>query len=226
MTSVRSDLDQVIVTDRELWRDGPPHAIFDQMRRECPVHWSARITEYPEEAGFWSLTTADDIHAVSRDWQTYSSERGGVTAANIVFPLELTRAMFIGMDPPKHDRVKALFQAGFTPRRIADHEERIRQITLEVLDRLDGRERCDLVNELAQPVVARVIGSFMGITPEEDAIWAELMNATLGGGDEDLNPEGIDAIMGKLVPEVFERCKRLIAERRELPTDDLTSVLV
>jgi cholest-4-en-3-one 26-monooxygenase len=52
------------------------------------------------------------------------------------------------------------------------------------------------------------------------------MNATLGGGDEDLNPDGIDAIMGKLVPEIFERCGKLIAERREHPTDDLTSVLV
>ena len=35
-----------------------------------------------------------------------------------------SRAMFIGMDPPKHDRLKALFQRGFTPKRIADHEER------------------------------------------------------------------------------------------------------
>src|SRR5579859_3845676 len=52
------------------------------------------------------------------------------------------------------------------------------------------------------------------------------MNATLGGGDEDLNPDGIDAIMGKLVPEIFQRCGKLIAERREHPTDDLTSVLV
>ena len=52
------------------------------------------------------------------------------------------------------------------------------------------------------------------------------MNSTLGGGDEDLNPDGIDAIMGKIVPEIFERCGKLIAERRENPTDDLTSVLV
>src|SRR3954471_13225465 len=226
MTSIESDLDKLLVTERELWQDGPPHEVFKRLRSECPVHFTSAITEYPTEKGFWSLTTADDIHAVSRDWKTYSSETGGVTAINIVFPLELTRAMFIGMDPPKHDRVKALFQAGFTPKRIADHEEQIRKITLDVLGRLDGRETCDLVNEVAQPVVARVIGSFMGITPEEDAIWAELMNATLGGGDEDLNPEGIDAIMGKLVPEIFERCGKLIAERRENPTDDLTSVLV
>jgi cytochrome P450 len=225
MATVGSDIRSVEITDEELWEDGPPHETFKRMRGECPVHWTEKIPEFPHEPGFWSVTLADDVHEVSRDWQTYSSERGGITAAGVL-PLELSQAMFIGMDPPKHDRVKALFQRGFTPKRIADHEERIRAIVLEVLDRLDGRETCDLVNEVAQPVVARVIGSFMGISPEEDAIWAELMNATLGGGDEDLNPEGIDAIMGKLVPEIFERCNRLIAERREAPTDDLTSVLV
>ena len=46
--------------------------------------------------------------------------------------------MFIGMDPPKHDRLKALFQAGFTPRRIAAHEDEIRAIVVKVLDRLEG----------------------------------------------------------------------------------------
>ena len=66
-----------------------------------------------------------------------------------------------------------------------------------MLDRLEGRERCDLVSDVAQPVVARVIGSFMGISEEEDVIWAELMNAMLGGGDEDLNPEGIDGDHGR-----------------------------
>ena len=134
--------------------------------------------------------------------------------------------MFIGMDPPKHDRLKALFQAGFTPRRIAAHEDAIREITVNVLSRLEGREHADLVNDVAQPVVARVIGSFMGISEEEDAIWAKLMNSTLGAGDVDLSPEGVDGVIEKDVPEIFERCKRLIAERRERPTDDLTSVLV
>ena len=225
MASVESDIRNVELTDEEYWHDGPPHPLFKEMRSKCPVHWTNRIPEFPEEAGFWSVTTAEDVHTVSRDWETYSSEVGGITAAGVL-PLELSKAMFIGMDPPKHDRVKALFQRGFTPKRIADHEERIREITIRVLDRLEGRESCDLVTDVAQPVVARVIGSFMGITEEEDVIWAELMNAVLGGGDEDLNPEGIDAIMGKLVPEIFERCKTLIDARRENPTDDLTSVLI
>jgi cytochrome P450 len=88
------------------------------------------------------------------------------------------------------------------------------------------RETCDLVTDVAQPVVSRVIGSFMGIPPEDDAIWARLMNTTLGAGDPDLNPEGVETVMQRDVPEIFERCSRLIAERRERPTDDLTSVLV
>jgi cholest-4-en-3-one 26-monooxygenase len=229
MTATARNLEDRLLLEREEWVDGPPHALFRELRGRCPVHWTREITEFPEEGGFWSVTRADDVHAVSRDWQTYSSELGGVTVISSVFPLELSRAMFIGMDPPKHDRVKALFQAGFTPKRIAAHEGAIRAIVTRVLDGLEvppAREECDLVADVAQPVVSRVIGSFMGIPEEDDAIWARLMNATLGAGDEDLNPDGPESVMAKEIPEIFERCRAMIAQRRAHPTDDLTSVLV
>jgi cytochrome P450 len=226
MATVRRDVNSVQVGENELWRDGPPYELFKEMRAKCPIHWTERVAEFPEEAGFWSVTTAEDVHTVSRDWKTYSSETGGVTIYSESFPLELSQAMFIGMDPPKHDRVKALFQRGFTPKRIADHEEEIRTIARTVLDRLEGRETCDLVSDVAQPVVARVIGSFMGIAEEDDAIWARLMNSVLAPEDEDLSPGGMNAVLERDIPEIFERCRRLIEERREHPTDDLTSVLV
>src|SRR6266550_7207097 len=226
MAAVEPDIKKLELAERQHWLKGPPYGVFKQMRAECPIHWTESFEEFPEEAGFWSVTTADDIHAVSRDWQTYSSEVGGVIAARANFPLELAQAMFIGMDPPKHDRLKALFQSGFTPKRIAAHEDAIRAIVRDVLGRLDGREGCELVNEVAQPVVARVIGSFMGIPPEDDAMWANLMNSTLGASDPEINPHGIQGAVEKDIPEIFERCRKLIAERREHPTDDLTSVLV
>jgi cytochrome P450 len=223
----QTPLDEVRVGDRINFADGPPLELFRQLRSECPVHWTDGITEYPDENGFWSITTADDVHEVSRDWQTFSSEVGGFTAIqNAIMPLALQQAMFIGMDPPKHDRLKALFQRGFTPKRIAEHEDAIRAITVEVLDRLEGRETCDLVTDVAQPVVARVIGSFMGLPPEDDEVWANLMNAIVGAGDPDATPEGAQSVQDRDLPEVFERCSKLIAERRETPTDDLTSVLV
>jgi len=218
------DLNNVLVSERELWLDGPPHALFNELRRGCPIHWTEGFEEFPEEEGFWSVTTAEDIHAVSRDWQTYSSGHG-ITAVG-VFPVELTRAMFIGMDPPKHDRVKALFQAGFTPKRIAAHEDAIREIVIGVLNRFAPGDNCDLVADIAQPAVSRVIGSFMGIAPEDDEIWARLMNSTLGAADPDLNPDRFQGALEKDLPEIFERCRKLIAERRERPTEDLTSILV
>ena len=226
MESTGNDLEQLWVTERELWPDGPPHEVFRRLRTECPVHWTAGISDYPEEAGYWSVTRADDIHTVSRDWRTYSSELGGITAVIDAFPLELMRAMFIGMDPPKHDRLKMLFQAGFTPRRIAAHEPPIRQIVTNVLDRLAKRDRCDLVTEVAQPIVSRVIGSFMGVPEEDDATWARLMNASLSAGDPDLAPDGMQSIVEHEIAEIFVRCQAMIAARRESPTEDLTSVLV
>jgi cytochrome P450 len=226
MTQGTRKIEDELVLEREHWIDGPPYELFKQMRGECPVHWTSHVTEFPESAGMWSVTTADDVHEVSRDWQTYSSELGGVTAISEAFPIELSRAMFIGMDPPKHDRLKALFQAGFTPKRIAAHEGAIREIVVGALDRLQGRDTCDLVTDVAQPAVSRVIGSFMGIPPEDDEVWATLMNSTLGAGDPDLSPGGVDEAIEKALPEIFARCNKMIVERRENPTDDLTSVLV
>jgi cytochrome P450 len=226
METADEKIEDVLLIERERWPDGPPHELFKRMRNECPVHWTSHVPEFPESAGFWSITTADDVHTVSRDWETYSSEKGGIVAITANFPLELMRAMFIGMDPPKHDRIKQLFQAGFTPKRIAAHEEEIRRIVVATLDGLEGQERCDLVVDVGQAVVSRVIGSFMGIPPEDDAMWAKMMNATLGASDPDLNPDGVEGAVEKTVPEIFERCSKMITERRENPTDDLTSVLV
>src|SRR4051812_46851084 len=136
MATVRSaeELEQILVMERPLWLDGPPNELFKELPHGCPVHYTPKVTEYPEGKGFWSLTLGDDIREVSLDWETFSSERGGITALSIAMPIELIRAMFIGMDPPKHDRVKQLFQTGFTPKRIADHEDAIRSITCDVLD--------------------------------------------------------------------------------------------
>src|SRR6202008_3625946 len=51
-------------------------------------------------------------------------------------------------------------------------------------------------------------------------------NSALAAGDPDLNPGGVQSVVDNDIPEIFERCRKLVAERRENPTDDLTSVLV
>ncbi len=213
------------VADDKLWLEGPPHETFKRLRDECPVHWSSGISQSPQDAGFWSVTKAEDVHAVSRDWETYSSASNIILTDHMV-PVDLVQGMFIGMDPPKHDRIKALFQRAFTPKAIAQHEPAIREITDRVMSVLGGRETCDLVTEVAQPVVARVIGSFMGLDPEDDKPWAESINTLLGFGDPDLNPKGLEQLVAEHIPPMYEKCMRLVADRRANPTDDMLSVLV
>ncbi len=66
----------------------------------------------------------------------------------------------------------------------------------------------------------------MGLSEDEDAIWARIVNSALAPDDPDLAPEGMEGVLEKDIPEMFQRCGELIASRRENPTDDLTSVLV
>jgi cytochrome P450 len=218
-------LDQIDVGNLDLWEDGPPHDLFTRLRNEAPVHWSP-LAEYPDEGGFWSLTRAADIRTVSLDWKTYSSYVGGIMVLDdFGIPLEAQQQQMISMDPPRHDRIKALFQRGFTPKRIAEHSERIRGIVNTKLDLICERGECDLVNDLAGPVVTRVIGSFIGSDPADDQRHMEETNMVLGFGDEDLRPteEAIVEMMTRNWNETME----IVAERRKNPgMDDLIDVLV
>lgn len=216
-------LEAIDLGDLSWWQDGPPYALFAWLRREAPVHWS-RLASHPQEAGFWSITRAADIRTISQDWQTFSSERGGVLMLDdIGLPLETQRQQMISMDPPRHDRVKAIFQKAFTPKRIADHEPMIRQIARGAIARIAGQGRGDLVSDVGAPVTARVIGSLLGTPPELDPKLVEWANIGLAWDDKDFRKEW-GQIMDAMA-EGWPVLQALITERRERPSDDLLNAL-
>jgi cytochrome P450 len=217
------DLRQIDVSDPALWVDGPPHELFARLRREAPVHWSP-LGGYPHEAGFWSITRAKDIRDISLNFRDFSSERGGIMILDdFGIPLEAQTQMMISMDPPRHDRLKALFQRGFAPRRILEHEERIREIVTAKLDAVAARGECDLVHDVTAPVVSRVIGSFIGSPEEEDAENVANTNLALGFGDDELQPSLDDVAV--MMEESFKKTTQRIADRKADPQDDLITVL-
>lgn len=225
MVTAQLDLDRIDLGDLELWDDGPPHGLFTRLRNEAPVHWSP-LEAYPHEAGFWSLTRAEDLRTASLDWETFSSYVGGIMVLDdFGIPLEGQQQQMISMDPPRHDRIKALFQRGFTPKRIAEHTEAIRGIVNDKLDLICERGECDLVNDLAGPVVSRVIGMLIGSDPADDRRHLEETNMVLGFGDDELRPteEAVVEMMARNWDETME----IVAERRANPgMDDLIDVLV
>lgn len=220
---VENDLQSIDLSDLSLWDDGPPFDLFARLRREAPVHWSP-LNDYPDEAGFWSITRWKDIHEISRDFSTFSSERGGILLLDEPgLPLVMQQQQMISMDPPRHDRIKAIFQRGFTPARINEHEDRIRGIVTKALDRVASQGRCDLVTDVTQPVVSRVIGSFIGSDEADDAKNAERVNMVLAFGDEEVSP-GFEEVAAT-IEVAFGEFMEQVALRREQPADDLLTVL-
>ncbi len=165
--TVASSLANLDLGDTAHWASGPPYALFAELREHAPAHFSA-FSRMPGEGGFWSLTRADDVAAATRDFATFSSERRGIFLFDdIGVPLDMQRLQMISMDPPRHDRLKKLVGKAFTPKRIAEHEDHVRAIITRVLDRFERSQQVDLVQDIACPIPARVIGSLLG-TPESD----------------------------------------------------------
>src|SRR3954447_20224663 len=222
------DLD---VGDLSLWADGPPHEVFEMLRREEPLHWS-ELNEFAHERGFWSVVRFDDIAAVGRDHETFSSERSLILADRIFAdpdvpdPLDIAQHMMITQDPPRHDRMKALVQQAFTPKRALDHTERMREIINLVYDRaLEGSDgQIDLVRDVGWFVPSMVIGDMLGAPREDAAKLVEWTNTTTAFQDPNLVPD-LGMVMEAL-EEFMPYVDALIAEREQRPTDDLTSALI
>jgi cytochrome P450 len=222
-TATPPDLSSIDLSDHALWRKDPPYEVFAQLRAERPMHFSP-ISQFPDEPGFWSVVRHEDLRTVSMDFETFSSERGGIMLLDdIGVPLDLMRMQPIAQDPPRHDRMKALFQQAFTPRRIAAHTEIIRAITNHAIDGVAARGECDLVHDIGAHVTARVIGSLLGTPEEDDPQLVAWSNMILGYEDSDLRPDFDDTI--QMIQDAFAYVGPKIAERRENPTDDLTTAL-
>ena len=218
-TSDLQDLDSIDLAAPTVWDDGPPYELFARMQREAPVHFSPQ-NNAPGEGGFWSITRFDDIRAISRDHKTFSSERRGVfNVDDMGVPLDLQRLQLISMDPPRHDRLKALVVKAFTPERVAAHENAINKIISRVLDSVADRERFDLVADVARPIPARVIGSMLGTPPEDDEKLVHWTNVFTAFEDPVIREQWKDT--PAVVNEIVEYVNNQLAQRRGSAGDQL-----
>jgi len=218
------DLTEVDLADPAVWTAGPPYELFARMQREAPVHHSPQRSA-PDEGGFWSITRYDDIREVSRDHRTYSSERRGIFGVDdIGVPLDVQRLQLISMDPPRHDRLKAIVIKAFTPERVAAHEEAIKQIIAGVLDNVADRARFDLVADVARPVPARVIGSMLGTPSDDDERLVHWTNVFSAFEDPEIRANWRDA--GAVVLEIIAYLNEQMEQRRSAPRDDLITAVM
>jgi cholest-4-en-3-one 26-monooxygenase len=130
-----------------------PYPTFAWMRRHDPVYHDTRN-------GVWGLTRYEDIRDASKDPERFSSA-GGIRPDTGPLP------MMIDMDAPEHRRRRRLVSAGFTPTSVRAAEEAIGEVCDDIIDRVCERGRCDFVSDVAAPLPLIVIGTMLGVAPED-----------------------------------------------------------
>ena len=175
---------------------------------------------YNPKMDFYALFRFEDVWDATLDWKTYSSSLGPSLENRGQIPGELFS--IIGMDPPRHTRLRNIVSRGFTPKRIAALEPEVRKLAARYLDALRDETRFDVQQAFSVKLPMDVISVLLGI-PEADRDW---YRHTVDKGlerDPETGQPGMENLfmLGKSRALVLE----LLAERRKSPQEDLITVI-
>jgi len=191
---------------------GRPFDHYRWMRQHAPVYWD-------DTGKLWGVALHEDIMAISKNPELFCSRLSSRPDSPPI-------PSMINLDDPQHRRRRNLVNKGFPPRRVADHEPRIRDICRSLIANVASRGECEFVREIAAPLPMIVIGDLLGVAPEDHDMllrWSdELIAATNGTASVDVMTRA-----ARSAGEYAQYALRVIADRRSKPPqDDLMSVLV
>jgi cytochrome P450 family 142 subfamily A polypeptide 1 len=190
---------------------GDPHPAFAWMRAHEPVYWD-------EGGGVWGIARHDDVLEVSRRPELFCSRLSSRPDAPPI-------PSMINLDDPLHRRRRGLVNRGFTPRRVADHEQRIRRLCRELVAAARAKGRFDFVREIAAPLPMEMIGDLLGVEPGHRATLQRWSDELIAGTSSTAPPERTERA-ARAFQEWCEYGLRVIGERRSRSRDDLMGVLV
>jgi cytochrome P450 len=193
-----------------------PYPTYARLREEAPLYRN-------DDLGLWALSRHADVLAAFRDTQRFSSAEGVSVEPTATGP-DASRIMsFLAMDPPRHGRMRGLVSRGFTPRRVLDLEPRIRALTLLHLEPALEQGSFDFIADFASRLPMDVISELIGVPAGDRDEVRRLADLVVHReeGVFDVPPAGMAASL-----ELVGYYADLVADRRRVPGDDLTSALL
>ena len=209
---------------------------FAVLRERGTITWHPpfedQLLEVGDDYGFWAVTGYDDLVEVTKRHVDFLSGPG-ILMENI--PAELVEAAqsIIGMDPPRHSRMRRLVAAAFTPKQMRRIEDRIAANATQVVDNLlakieEGGGVADFVAECAEPLPMHNINDMMGVPEGDRQVAAHEMKVGTGWNDPELVGDTREEVLTSLFQAITYThglASTLAAERREEPRDDLITAL-
>jgi cytochrome P450 len=178
---------------------------YQQLQKQYRVY-------FDEERASWLILGYEEARQVLSDPLTFSSQRElGPDGMN--HPIDGV----ISLDPPRHRQIRSLISQAFTPRRVAQLEERITSIVHSLLDAVAEKGEMDIIDDLALPLPSRVMAELLGC-PETDADRFQQWVAAVTASDLTRRQEGF--------AQIYAYFQKLIAQRGQEPYEDLVSALL
>jgi len=191
---------------------GDPFPHFAWMRAHAPV--------FRDEANaLWGVTRHADVMQVSKRPDAFCSSGSSRPDAPAL-------PSMINLDDPAHRIRRGLVNKGLTPRRVQEHEPRVRAICRELIDRFVAAGECDFVHDVAAPLPMMIIGDLLGVEPADHDRLLRWSDDLLGGQSSTAPIEALVTAQEAFV-EYAEYHRHVVADRRAKPRqDDLMSILV
>jgi cytochrome P450 len=202
--------------------DADPYPVWKRLRDEAPVYHNERLD-------FWALSRYDDVLRGLLDHESFVSSHGIMLEIMTEEPYGIP--MMIMMDPPEHTKLRKLVARAFTPRRIADLEDKITEIARGYFDAVADHDEFDYIDAFAGLLPPTVILSLVGYPEGHAREYKELVDASLHVEEGSTTTHGqqhrrIVDENGAINNQAFAMIPELMEMRRKHPQDDLLSALV
>jgi cytochrome P450 len=129
----------------EFYKD--PYAFYAALRAQGPVHHF--------DAGFWTLCRYKDVVEALERPDLFSSDTG------------VSKSTPPGEDPPLHTTLRKITSMLLSKQRLPNLEQRMRDFSLQLLDRLADQRQFELIGTLASELPFFAIGEILGIPVEK-----------------------------------------------------------
>jgi cytochrome P450 len=221
MSSIAHDIRGIDLSDNATFAQGFPHAHFTWSREHAPIYWHEPTAASPGGEGFWVMTRHEDAMAVMLDPATFSSDKGGdrTKGGTALHDDRQAGAMIIMMDDPRHRRLRALVNKGFTNKAIHGLEEELRRRVVALIEAMPENAPFDFVSRFSRDLPLQAICLLLGVPQEERAKLAAWVDAGIAAPSPEI-------ISREYAFKLRDYGANLIARKRKNLTDDVLSTII
>jgi cytochrome P450 len=204
-----------------------PYPVYREMRSgDEPFFW--------EDYGFWCCADHKQVSALLRDRRFGRQILHLATREQLGWPERpahlapfdsIEQHSLLELEPPEHTRLRALVNRAFVYRHVERLASSIAALANGLVDDFEGRGGVDLIEAFATPIPVCVIAELIGAPAEDSGLLLDWSHRMVAIYQFEPTRAAEDAA-AQAALDFSAYVRRLMAERRRRPRDDLISQLI